>query len=63
MTADLDQPPFGAGFDEISALRRIRFEIWSLGLSDSRFVTIVTLRSESRALRYPVPYSAPSRQR
>ena len=37
--------------DKISALRRARSEIWPLRLSDSCFVTNVTLRSGSHALR------------
>jgi hypothetical protein len=48
---DLDQTSLGVRLNEISALRRTRFEVWPLGLSDSCFVSIVTLCSGSCALR------------
>jgi hypothetical protein len=51
LTIEFHKSPLGLRLDEIGALRRIRFEIWPLRLSDSRFITIVTLRSRSSALR------------
>jgi hypothetical protein len=51
LTIELDKSPLGIMLDEIGALRRTRFEIWAVRLSDRCFVTIVTLRSGSSALR------------